>query len=300
MPAESHWSLIVSKGPWVIKILVSLGALFLFLRWFERMQVFHPSREIFTDDPVPGRKLEDVFLTTSDGLKIHGWFLPADVSSCRKDQVICLFHGNAGNLSSRGEMLATLLGTGANVFAIDYRGYGRSQGKPSEQGTYRDAEAAFDWLAARGFEPSKIIVHGESLGGGVASHLASVRPVGGLILQSTFTSIPDIGADLFPFLPVRWVGAMRYSTRDRMGKISVPVMVMHSRHDEIIPYAHGERNFQAAREPKLFWELKAGHNTYLSEDEDNFVEGLKRYLERWHPCPPSDATSLTPEPKTRK
>jgi pimeloyl-ACP methyl ester carboxylesterase len=270
-------------APALIKIALTLFAVFLFLRWFERRQVYQPSNDILTLDPVPGHPPEDVSLTTSDGVSVHGWFFPAEPGSPRAGQVICLFHGNAGNLSHRGETFRALLGLGVNVLAIDYRGFGRSGGSPSEEGTYRDAEAAYDWLIRRGFAPASIIAQGESLGGGIASHLAASRPVGGLILQSTYTSIEDLGRDLFPFLPVRLVGKIKYPTRSRVGGLKVPVMVMHSRIDEVIPYHHGQANFAAASEPKLFWELKAGHNDYLMNDGPNYIAGLRAFLDRFFP-----------------
>jgi hypothetical protein len=260
-----------------------LLAVYAFLRWFELVQVYQPSRDAFPDPARPGVVPENIALTAADGVPLHGWFFAAPAGSPRRQQVICLFHGNAGNLGDRLEVFEALLETGVNVFAIDYRGFGRSGGRPSEAGTYRDAEAAHAWLLQRGFAPGQIIVHGESLGGGVASHLAASRPVGGLILQSTYTSVPDLGSELFPFLPVRTVGTIRYPTRERLAGLRIPVMVMHSRVDEVIPYPHGERNFEAAREPKLFWELKAGHNDYLVHDRANLLAGIRAFLDRFFP-----------------
>ena len=269
--------------PLALKILVVLAGLFLFLRWFEYKQVYHPSSNWLTDQPVPGRSAEKVFITTADGVKIHGLFYPAPGTSLRPQVAWCYFHGNGGNLSMRPFILEALLSTSVSVLAIDYRGYGQSEGKPSEQGTYRDADGAYDWLVQRGFPPTKIVVHGESLGGGVASYLALVRPVGGLVIQSSFTTLPDIGREKFPFLPVRLVGSIRYPTRERMPHIHVPVMVMHSPKDQLMPYHHGQENFAAANEPKLFWKLNAFHNDFVVNDGDNYRAGLAAFLVRCFP-----------------
>src|SRR5262249_52582451 len=146
----------------------------------------------------------DVYFETADNVRLNGWFFPAGTNSPRAALAVLVCHGNAGNISHRLELCRALLATGVSVFVFDYRGYGRSKGRPSEEGTYRDAQAAYRWLQEKGFAGSNILAYGESLGGGVAAELALRERLGGLILQSTFTSIPDIGAELFPWLPVRW------------------------------------------------------------------------------------------------
>ena len=165
--------------------------------------------------------------------------------------LIC--HGNAGNISHRLELCGTLLATGASVFVFDYRGYGRSQGRPGEEGAYyRDAQA-HQWLQHRGFTGERIIAFGESLGEGVASELALRERSGGLVLQSTFTSIPDVAAELFPWLPARWLCTIRYDTLAKLPRLRLPLLVMHGRADTLIGFHHGEKNFAAANPPKLFW-----------------------------------------------
>jgi uncharacterized protein len=163
------------------------------------------------------------------------------------------------------------------VFVFDYRGYGLSQGRPSEQGTYRDGEAAYQWLIAKGFAPEDVLVFGESLGGGVAAELASRLPVGGLILQSTFTCIADIGADLFPWLPVRWLAEIKYDTLSKLSRVKAPVLVMHSRADRLIRFQHSQKNFAAANEPKLFCELSGDHNDPLT-NRSQFIADFARFL----------------------
>lgn len=223
-----------------------------------------------------GRPFENVFFKTGDGIELNGWFFPANTNSPRAHLAVLVCHGNAGNISHRLALYRALLQTGVAVFAFDYRGYGRSQGHPGEEGTYLDAQAACQWLTKKGF--ADIIVFGESLGGGVASELCLREKMRGLILQSAITSIPDIGTELFPWLPAKLLGAIKYDTRARLPRLKIPVLVMHSRMDELAAFHHAERNFAAANEPKLFWEISGGHNDALDEPA-RFVEGIEKFLE---------------------
>ena len=261
----------------LIGLLAVCLLMMLMFRWFEHSQVYHPDRVLTATGAELRRPFEDVRFKASDGVELSGWFFPANTNSPRSHLAVLVCHGNAGNISHRLDTCATLLATGANVLVFDYRGYGRSQGRPSEEGTYCDAQAAYQWLRQRGFTGTNMIVFGESLGGGIATELAVREPVGGLVLLSTFTSIQDIGAELFPWLPVRWLGRIRYDTRAKLPRLHIPVLVMHSRADEIVPFHHGERNFAAANEPKLFWELRGDHNRPLA-DAKHFIVGMEKFL----------------------
>jgi pimeloyl-ACP methyl ester carboxylesterase len=161
---------------------------------------------------------------------------------------------------------------------FDYRGYGRSQGRPSEEGTYLDAQAAHHWLQGRGFAAKNIIAFGESLGGGIASELGLREPLAGLVLQSTFSSMPEIGAELFPWLPVRRNSTIKYDTCAKLPRLRIPVLVMHSRDDDLVGYHHAERNYTAANQPKMFWELQGNHGGYLSEPA-RIKEGMEKFLQ---------------------
>src|SRR5438034_5761769 len=260
-------------GRWA-RLFLGLGVVYLVLRWFEHRQVYQPNRPLETSGSELGRPFEDVHFQTSDGIGLNGWFFPADADSTRKHLVYLLCHGNAGNISHRLEHCAALLETGACVFIFDYRGYGRSEGRPGEEGTYLDAQAAHRWLRQKGFEGTNIIALGESLGGGVASELALRETVGGLILQSTYTSIADVGSELFPWLPVRWLGTIKYDTRGKLPGIRVPLVILHSRADGLIGFHHAEGNFAAANEPKLLWEITGSHNEFLDADRPRYLEGL--------------------------
>jgi pimeloyl-ACP methyl ester carboxylesterase len=247
------------------------------LRWFEHSQVYHPDRTMMATGAELGRRFEDVWFQAADGLKLNGWFYPAAINSLRATWAMLVCHGNAGNISQRLELCQILLTTGVNVFLFDYRGFGQSQGWPSEEGTYLDAEAAHQWLESKGFAGQNILVFGESLGGGVASELGLRRQVGGIVLQGTFTSIPDIGAELFPWLPVRLLARIKYETCRKLPRLKVPVLVMHSRTDGLIGFGHAEANFAAANQPKLLCEIKGDHNDPL-EDREGFLAGVEKFL----------------------
>jgi fermentation-respiration switch protein FrsA (DUF1100 family) len=249
------------------------------LRWFEYNQVYHPDRTLIATGAELGRPVENLCIQTSDGVKLNGWFFPTAGNSARGAFVFLTCHGNAGNISHRLELCRALLSTGSNVLVFDYRGYGNSQGRPSEEGTYLDAQAAYHWLQQRGFGGDQIIAFGESLGGAVAAELALRQDLAGLILENTFTSIPDIGAELFPWLPVRRWSRIKYDTCCKLPHIQIPVLIMHSRTDELIGFSHCEKNLAAARDPKLFWELNGSHNDALS-DTARFVAGIEKFLQR--------------------
>jgi fermentation-respiration switch protein FrsA (DUF1100 family) len=259
------------------RLTIGLVVLFVMVRWFEHSQVYHPTRELEASPAELGRAFEDVRFRAGDGVELHGWFFPVKIGTSQAHLVFLICHGNGGNISHRLGLCAALLETGASVFAFDYRGYGQSTGRPSEEGSYRDAQAACAWLRQKGFRGDEIIAFGESLGGGVVSELALREAVGGIVLQSTFTSIPDIGAELFPWLPVRLMSTIKYDTLARLPRVRIPVLVMHSRADDLVGFRHAEKNFAAANEPKLFCELRGGHNE-PAWDQQEFRESVEKLL----------------------
>jgi alpha-beta hydrolase superfamily lysophospholipase len=256
------------------------------IRWFEHRQVYSPSRKLKADASELGRSFEDVTFHAADGVRLHGWFFPADRSSPREHLVLLLLHGNDGNISHRLHFFQAWLELGVNVFAFDYRGFGRSEGRPDEEGTYRDAQAATQWLRTKGFAPEQIVLLGKSLGGGVAAELAVREPVGALILQNTFTSIPDIGSEMFPWLPVRRLHRIKYDTVSKLPRITVPVLVAHSPGDKLIAIRHAQRNFQAANEPKMYWELRGGHTGTIESGRDVYLKGLEKFFDEYLRQPP--------------
>jgi fermentation-respiration switch protein FrsA (DUF1100 family) len=218
--------------------------------------------------------VQDVYLTTSDGTKVHGWWCP------RKDAdgALLYLHGNAGNLSHRHDIVTTLRDQlGVSVLIVDYPGYGKSEGSPSESGCYATAEAAYDWLTKQQkIAPEKVILFGKSMGGGVAVELASRRDHRALVLVKTFTSMPDVGAGLYWWLPVRWLMRNRFDSMSRIGQCKRPLFVAHGTSDSLIPFALGKELYEAANEPKRFLALPGvDHNDELPEV---FFTDLKKFL----------------------
>jgi fermentation-respiration switch protein FrsA (DUF1100 family) len=290
-------------GTALVEVLAACLLLFFMLRWFEHKQVYYPSRTMEAAGAALGRPFEDVVFKARDGVILNGWFFPASTNALRQHLAILFCHGNAGNISHRLDTCLALLATGVNVFVFDYRGYGRSQGRPSEEGTYLDAQAAYQWLRRKGIAGTNIVAFGESLGGGVAAELAAREPLGGLVLQSSFTSIPDMGAELFPWLPVRWLGTIKYDTHSKLTRLHVPVLVMHSPTDELVGFHHAQKNFAVANEPKLFWTLQGDHNSPLA-DSKHFIAGLEKFLAlaeaRTALSPGGEASKASPKPPSTK
>jgi uncharacterized protein len=247
-------------------------------RKFEHGQVYRPDAEFVATGAELGRPFEDVYFSAADGIRLNAWFFPSSARPPRSRQVALVCHGNGGNISHRLELARLLLQAGLNVMIFDYRGYGRSEGRPTEEGTYLDAQAAYHWLVAKGFAPRNILAFGESLGGGIATELALRESVGGLVLQSTYASIPALGAELFPWLPVRWLSSIKYDTLAKLPRVKVPVLITHSREDGLIRFHHAEKNFAAANEPKMFWETNGDHNHSIKLDHARFTQGFERFL----------------------
>ncbi|HXG60122.1 MAG TPA: alpha/beta hydrolase [Planctomycetota bacterium] len=249
-------------------LVLVLGAGFVMI--FEESFIYFPRRGDV--GPSPG---EDIFLAASDGVRLHGWF----VTHPEARFAILWFHGNAGNLEDRRDLLADLRSLPADVFALDYRGYGRSEGTPSEEGLYRDARAAYEWLRTRR-PPERIVIFGKSLGGGPACDLAAQVPAAGLILQSAFTSARDMASRVMPLFPARWFMRTRFDNRSKVARIACPKLFIHSRSDEIIPFRMGEELYAAAAEPKEHaWFDGAGHNDLWIVRRREYRARLSAFLE---------------------
>lgn len=233
-----------------------------------------PGRTLEVSPADAGMEYDDVWLETSDGVRLHGWFVTGPGQS---DRVLLFFHGNAGNISHRLESIRQFLELGLSVMIIDYRGYGQSGGSISEAGIYRDADAAWNYLSeVQG--ATEIVVFGRSLGASVAAWLAAKRRPSALIVESSFTSVPDIAQELYPWLPARRLSRLQHATRDYIAEVLCPVLVVHSRNDEIIPFHHGEAIFAAASEPRFLLELEGTHNDAFIRDEQVYLDGLRKFL----------------------
>jgi fermentation-respiration switch protein FrsA (DUF1100 family) len=257
---------------------------------FEESMIFfpeaYPSGNWDVDEVArgSGTAIADCSFQASDGPRLHGWWCrPIDTGPTAPstgDMILLWFHGNAGNLAQRSDVMLQLARIPAQVLIVDYRGYGRSEGKPSERGLYRDGQAAWDYLTRdESVNPSRIVIYGVSLGGAVAIELATRVKPAGLIVQSSFTSVPDMAADHYPFVP-RWLVRTRMDSISKIGGIDCPVMVAHSPADEVVPFRHGRRLFEAVRGDKRFFEIRgAGHNeTWLAVGSE-YLGAIRAFLE---------------------
>ena len=237
--------------------------------------IFFPEEKLVASPEDWGLAYEDVALQTSDGLTLHGWFIPH--TGARK--TLLLFHGNAGNISHRRDSIAIYHRLGVNVFIFDYRGYGRSDGKPGEAGLYHDARSAWRYLTqSRAMRPQDIILFGRSLGGAVAAKLATEVPAGALILESTFSSARDLARALLPLqshlVPLRF----DFNTTAHVRQIKIPLLIIHSPEDEIIPYRLGENIYRAANEPKSLFKTRGDHNNGFLLSQPAYEHALGEFI----------------------
>ena len=240
-----------------------------------------PGRELGVSPADIGLEYESVTLRAEDGVQLHGWHLPVPEAA----PTVLFFHGNAGNISHRLDSLEIFHRLGLNVFIIDYRGYGESDGRPSEQGLYRDADAALAWLREEQEVPAECVVaFGRSLGAAVAAYTAAEHEVGALMLESAFLSVPALGAELYPWLPVRTLSRMDFDVAHWLQRSTVPVLVVHSPEDEIAPFAHGQRLREIAGQRGRMLEIRGDHNTGFLRSRTRYMEGLTAFLEEELRC----------------
>ena len=235
-----------------------------------------PGRALTATPGDIGLAYEDVFLTTSDSERLHGWFVP----SAGARGVVLFLHGNAGNISHRLDSIAIFNQLGLDTLIIDYRGYGESSGKTSEQGTYLDAQAAWDYLVGeRGVSADRIIIFGRSLGGAIGAWLGSQHTPAAVIIESSFSSGVDMARRLYPFLPVRLITRLRYPVVAYASRLESPVLVVHSRDDEIIPFEMAEEIYAAVKSRKAFLQLRGDHNAGFYISRQQYIPGLDEFIE---------------------
>ena len=246
------------RVPIPVGIAIVAACVVAMLYYLANRAVFYPSKypQGYWDAQKVGAA--DAWLETSDGVKIHGWWVQREGSPL----VTLFLHGNAGNITHRAPRIQEITAAGSSVLMLDYRGYGKSSGRPSEQGLYRDSEAGFVYLLGKGYRAEQIILHGESLGTAVAIDLASRRPCAALILEAPFTSASDVAGTVVPFIGPLLVRS--FNSLPKIRWIRVPKFFMQGDHDEVIPLRLGQELFAAAQEPKMFWVIPgAGHNDIL-------------------------------------
>lgn len=262
----------------VLYILIGALAIYITLiilgYFFQERLIFQTTRELYRDPSHYQWPFEEILLPVGEHVT-HGWFLP--LTNARG--VVLFSHGNAGNIADRLESIGLLRSFGFSVLAYDYGGYGKSTGKPSEQRCYTDIEAMWRYLTeALGISPDKIVLFGRSLGGGATAHLAARVKPAAVVLESTFISMPEAAQAAFPWFPARWIVHHYFPNAENVKMISAPLMIVHSRQDDIIPFRHGETLFKNANEPKTFLEIFGVHNEGFVLSEDIYRQGVEDFL----------------------
>lgn len=276
----------------VIAFIAGYIILLVLLYLVQSKMMYYPSRDVGATPRNIGLEFENIFFRLDSGEKLHGWYVPNDTSGF----TILFFHGNAGNISGRLDTIKLLYELGLNVCIIDYPGYGRSEGTPSEESTYKSGIEAYRYLVnQRDISPHKIILMGRSLGGPIAANIAASEPVAGLILESTFTTAAELATELYPVLPVRRIIQFRYPTIDFLQKVGKPVLITHSIDDDLIPFHHGEKLFKSAQEPKSFFRMTGRHGTGHLASGRAYKEAMLHFIrtvnsEYKKPVAPGDTT----------
>lgn len=255
----------------------------LLLYFFQERLVYYPEagREIIATPTQVGLSYQELRISTSDGVSLHGWYVPALLPR----GTVLFFHGNAGNISHRIDSVEMFHRLGYSTLIFDYRGYGKSGGRPSEEGTYLDAEAAWRYLTEQlRISPCRIILFGESLGGAIGVWLAAKYKPTALVIASSFTSVPNLAQNFYPYLPVRWLMRISYDSEKNLKSVAAPVFIAHSPDDDIVPFSHGQALFAAANHPKKFLELAGGHNDGFIFMREAWVKALGDFLDEHELC----------------
>ena len=249
----------------------------LYIRYLERAAVFFPGREILATPDQVGLSYENIHFDTEDGVRLNGWLM----KKADRAPTIIFIHGNAGNIGDRLEKILLFYRMGLNVFIFDYRGYGKSQGTPTEEGIYKDAKAAYDYLERRGdLDPTWFMAYGESLGGAVAIDLATKRKLTCLIADSTFTNAIDIAKRIYPFIPSFLIN-IKLDSLSKVKTLDTPKLFIHSPEDEMIPYALGRRLYDEAKPPKEFLDIQGTHNEGLSYSQEIYDKGITNFVNKF-------------------
>ncbi len=258
-------------------LVVILGILlfsFLVFKWFEHRKIYIPERDYISTPHDVGLGFDEIKFPSRDKVILYGWFVPGS-----KESVILFCQGNRGNISHRIESIEILHHLGYSLFIFDYRGYGKSNGFPTERGLYQDALGAYDFLRERGYDVDNIILYGCSLGGAVAIYLATVVEAKGLIIESSFESIYDLSYDILKYHIPEWLISNRFSSIERIGNINIRKLIIHSEDDDLIPFFHGTGLYEAALQPKKMLKIKGSHDTGFLDSGYIYEEGLRDFLE---------------------
>lgn len=260
-------------------VVLYLGVL-VFYKVMEKRILYHPSRISVTPTDSTRPAMEEVEIESTDGVKLICYLYPVRSDDSASTWIIW-FQGNSGSVVLNDRHTRVFLKLGINVLAVDYRGYGKSSGEPSESGLYDDAEASYHYLRkVRRIPAEKLFLYGYSLGTGVVSKLATKVPAAGVILEGAYKSIPDLGKEMYPWLPAGLLPVQRFDTYRRIDEITMPKLFIHAIDDARIPIAHGRALFEKAKEPKSMVELRWGHAFAIQEDSARYMTALKEFIQR--------------------
>jgi len=262
----------------ILTSLIVVVVFVLYIRFLEKNTLFLPIAEIVATPKEMDLPYEDIYFSTIDKVRLNGWL----VKSSKSSNTVLFIHGNAGNIGDRLAKIAMFHEMGLNVFIFDYRGFGKSEGKPSEQGIYYDALAAYDYLVSReDVNNKRIIIYGVSMGGTAAVEVAWRRKAQPLILDSTFSSAADMAKRIFPLAP-SFLLSVKLDNIGKIPHVLGPKLFIHSQGDEVIPFALGKKLFDAAPGPKHFLEIEGDHNGAFLESPQEFKAGIIAFLEKYH------------------
>jgi len=263
---------------WILSI---LGGVYLiivgYLFFNQKQMVYFPYSKLTATPLDMGIRYENMEINISDDETVHGWFIPSSDSSTKNVVLFC--HGNAGNISNRLYTIQLFHSLDIPLLLFDYRGYGLSKGVPSEENSYQDAQLSYKWLIKeKNYKPENITIFGRSLGGSVGIELALREKVKSLIVESTFTSAGDIGQKLFPMFPIKWFLKYKYESISKIKNLNCPVLIVHSSKDDLIPYYMGRELYDAATEPKEFFDIFGGHNDREYLQNPQYMDKIKTFV----------------------
>lgn len=259
-------------------LILTIGYLFVVLV-FALMQnrlIYFPSRLLPSPASIGIRQVKEIFFLSKDRVRICGWFLAPPSGA----PFLLHFNGNAGNIAGRAQLMEMVHSNGWGMLLFDYRGYGKSEGSPGESGLYLDSQAAWDWLTTQAaIEPARIIFWGESLGCGVALNLATKQTPAGLILEAPFKSLRELAKELYPWLPVSLFLRSRFENREKIRLVKAPLLIIHGRRDEIVPFQHGKTLYELAQGQKYFLALNSSHNDIFDSGGNLYQEGIRKFVQ---------------------
>ena len=257
----------------LIQIIILIYILILtFLYFYQRNLMYHPDENNYFGDQI-SVDIKEVKVITDDNIDLLGWYHEKDI---KKDKTILFFHGNAGSLENRIHKLNHFRDMDVNFLIIAWRGFSGNKGKPSEEGLYEDGKSAINWLVNKGVKQENIILYGESLGTGVATHLAQNKKFAGIILETPFTSMTDAAKNFYPYIPVNLLLKDKFDNKKKMKNINIPVLIMHGEVDQIVPFFMGKKIYEISKEPKYSYFTK--HDNHMMEYDEKLINALNSFL----------------------